>query len=442
MSGSQRFTPTTAIAVVVASMVGTGVFTSLGFQLVDIQSTFVLMLLWLVGGIAALCGALTYAELIASLPRSGGEYNFISRIYHPAMGFVSGWVSITIGFAAPTALAAMTFAAYLSASLADQFEVNRELAAIGLVAILTLAHARSHRASSGFQQWLTLIKIVLIVLFCGLVSWFAESPQPLNLFPDSSDVPIVTGSAFAVSLIYVNYAYTGWNAATYITNEIENPQKNIPLVMIAGTALVMVLYLLLNAVFLYAAPMQAMVGKIEIGVIVAETTFGGKGALVMGFVLSLMLVSTVSAMIMAGPRVLQVIGEDFRMFRWLGRRNSSGVPSLAIYFQSALSILFISTASFESILVFSGFILGINSMFAVMGVFVLRYRKLAVEGATYKTWGYPVTPLIFVGITLWTVTFITISRPLEAGVGVAIVIVGLIFYFVSHRWEAAVKESK
>ncbi|HIG39854.1 MAG: amino acid permease [bacterium] len=436
MNQFRRFSLTTAIAVVVANMVGTGVFTSLGYQLVDIQSEFVLLLLWFVGGIAALCGALTYAELSASLPRSGGEYNFLSRIYHPAMGFVSGWVSITVGFAAPTALAAMTFAAYLSAALAGTIEINREFAAIALVVVLTVVHASSRRASSGFQQWLTFLKIILILLFCAVVSWFAEFPQSLELLPVSSDIPIITGGAFAISLIYVNYAYTGWNAATYIASEIENPQKNVPLVMIVGTVMVMALYLLLNAVFLYAAPMHAMEGKIEIGVIVAETTFGPRGALVMGFVLSLLLISTVSAMIMAGPRVLQVIGEDFRVFSWLGRLNSKGIPALAIYFQSVLSILFISTATFESILVFSGFILGINSLFAVVGVFVLRYRKIAVDHTGYKTIGYPVTPLIYIAITTWTVTFISINRIMEVAVGVAVIVIGLVVYFVSNRWQA------
>jgi len=309
------------------------------------------------------------------------------------------------------------------------------------VVVLTFAHTVSRRTSSGFQQWFTFLKILLILVFCGMVSWFSEFPQQLDLLPDSSDLSIVTGGAFAVSLIYVNYAYTGWNAATYITNEIDNPQKNIPRVMIAGTLLVMALYLLLNAVFLYAAPMHAMEGNIEIGVIVAETTFGPRGALIMGFALSLMLVSTVSAMIMAGPRVLQVIGEDFRVFRLLGKLNDKGVPSIAIYFQSVLSIIFISTATFESILVFSGFILGINSMFAVTGVFVLRYRKIGDQSASYKTWGYPVTPLIYIAITLWTVTFISMSRPLEAGVGVVMVVVGLIAYFISNRWQTASEEA-
>ncbi len=319
MSRKRGFKPGMAIALVIANMVGTGVFTSLGFQLVDIQSIFVLLLLWFVGGIAALSGALTYAELSARMPRSGGEYNFLSQIYHPSMGFISGWISLTVGFAAPTALAAMTFAAYLSAALSDVIEINRELAAISLVVVLTVVHGFSTHASGGIQQWFTVIKVVLIILFCVLVSLFAQVPHEFNLVPVSSDLKLITSGSFAVSLIYVNYAYTGWNAATYITNEVEDPQKNTPLIMVVGTLTVMTLYILLNAVFLYSTPAEAMVGKIEIGLIVAERTFGGTGGVMMGFVLSLMLISTVSAMIMAGPRVLQVIGEDFSIFKWLSK---------------------------------------------------------------------------------------------------------------------------
>ena len=437
MVEQSRFTPKTAMAVVVANMIGTGVFTSLGYQVIDIRSVFVLLLLWLVGGLAALCGALTYAELSASLPRSAGEYHFLDRIYHPAMGFVSGWVSITIGFAAPTALAAMTFAAYLSAALAGEYEINREIAAIALVVLLTVTHGFSRHASGGFQQWFTLAKILLILLFCALISVFVQTPQDIKLIPVADDFALATGSAFAVSLIYVNYAYAGWNAATYISNEIENPRENIPRIMIVGTVTVMILYLLLNAVFLYAVPMAELSGKIEIGVIVAEHTFGSTGAMVMGFGLAILLISTVSAMIMAGPRVLQVIGEDYSVFRFLSVINKRGVPTRAIVSQSLLTIFFISTATFESILVFSGFILGVNSLFAVLGVFVLRHRESKAEPSGYKTWGYPLTPLIYIAITLWTLIFISLNRPMEAGMGFIVVVMGLILYFISKRWQSA-----
>lgn len=438
MHTAHKYKPSTAIAVVVANMVGTGVFTSIGFQIVDIKSSFVLLMLWLVGGIAALCGALTYAELASRLPRSGGEYNFLSQLYHPAVGFVSGWVSLTVGFAAPTALAAMTFAAYFDSSIGHVLPINRMFAALLLVAIITFVHGRNHAASGGLQNWFTVIKIALITLFVISVFTFTSEPQTVNFVPVAGDGALLTSSAFAVSLIYVNYAYTGWNAATYITGEIENPERSVPLVLIGGTAIVIVLYLALNAIFLYAVPMEILEGRIEIGVIVAEQTFGKVGAMLMGGLLSLLLISTVSAMLMAGPRVLQVMGEDFRLFRLLAVKNAGGVPRTAIYTQGALAAVFIVTSTFDSVLVFSGFILGLSSLATVLGIFVLRYRSgadLDSGHPSYRTWAYPLPPLIYIGVMTWTLLFISMNRPLQAGVAVVVVALGFVCYLLTEKYS-------
>ncbi len=437
-ASAHRYTPATAIAVVVANMVGTGVFTSLGFQIVDIKSTFVLLMLWLVGGIAAMCGALTYAELASRLPRSGGEYNFLSRLYHPSVGFVSGWVSLTVGFAAPTALAAMTFAAYFDSALGEHIHLNRTLAAVILVASITFIHGRNHAASGGLQNWFTMIKVLLIAVFVLSVFGTAPQPQEVHLLPVDGDGTLLMSSAFAVSLIYVNYAYTGWNAATYITGEIDRPEHSLPLVLIGGTAIVIALYLALNATFLYAVPLAELEGKIEIGVIVAEHAFGPAGAMLMGGLLSLLLISTVSAMLMAGPRVLQVMGEDFRLFRLLAVKNAGGVPRTAIYTQGGLAIAFIVTSTFDSVLVFSGFILGLSSLATVLGVFVLRIRRGKEEGTqgAYRTWAYPLPPLLYSAIMVWTLCFITVNRPQEAAVAAIVIILGFGSYLLTEKVSA------
>lgn len=433
-----KYTPATAIAVVVANMVGTGVFTSLGYQIIDIKSTFVLLMLWLVGGLAALCGALTYAELASRLPRSGGEYNFLSQLYHPSVGFVSGWVSLTVGFAAPTALAAMTFAAYLDSSISHIISIDRMTAALMLVAVVTFVHGQNHKASGGLQNWFTVLKVLLIAAFVVLVGLTVEAPQEVRLLPSAGDGTLLLSSAFAISLIYVNYAYTGWNAATYIAGEIENPARSLPLVLIGGTAIVILLYLALNAVFLYAVPMAELEGRIEVGVIVAQATFGTGGALVMGGVLSLLLISTVSAMLMAGPRVLQVMGEDFRLFRLLAVRNKSGVPRAAVYTQGCLTIVFIVTSTFESVLVFSGFILGLSSLATVLGVFVLRFKKGADhQPGQYRTWLFPLPPLIYSSIMIWTLGFIAVNRPQEAAVAGIILVLGFVSYLVTEKVSSA-----
>ena len=426
-----KFRYTTVTAVVIANMIGTGVFTSLGFQLLDIRSGFVLLMLWAVGGLAAVCGAMTYAELGAAMPRSGGEYNFLTRIYHPAAGFVSGWVSATIGFAGPTALAAMTFGAYATSIIpGGSSDWLEKLLAAGLVIGVTLVHASSRRNSGGLQLIFTILKVGIIVAFCIIALVLIDTPQPVTFLPVAGDGALLTSGTFAVALIYVSFAYTGWNAATYLSSELERPQQTLPWILMGGTGVVTILYVSLNFVFLYAAPMDAMVGQVEVGYIAAEAAFGDLGGRFTGLVFAMLLVSTVSAMTLAGPRVIQVIGEDFPALKRLAKTNADGIPSTAIFLQSSLALLFIFSSSFESILVFAGFTLALNSFATVLGIFVLRWRQPDLP-RPYRTFLYPLPPFIYLALTGWTLWFVLVSRPAEGLFGIGIMGSGLIFYFLS-----------
>ena len=428
-----KFQYQTVTAVVIANMIGTGVFTSLGFQLLDIQSGFAILLLWALGGLIAVCGSMTYAELGSALPRSGGEYNFLTEIYHPSAGFISGWISATIGFSAPTALAAITFSTYL---LTIFPEINndwlRKIIACSLIVTLAFIHSSDRKSSGGLQMIFTVMKVGVIILFCFGAILFAKNIQPVSFSPNSNDISTIFSGSFAVSLIYVSYAYTGWNAATYLSSEIERPQKYLPLILISGTTIVTVLYILLNFVFLSVAPIEDMQGRIEIGFIAAQSAFGGSVANFTGLVLSLLLISTVSAMTIAGPRVLQVIGEDFKVLNILSSKRKDGIPSTAIYIQSLIAIIFILSSSFESILVFAGFTLALNSFVTVIAVFVLRSKQPNLP-RPYKTFGYPFTPLIYLALTGWTLYFVIINRPIEVLFSLGIILSGLIFYYFSNR---------
>lgn len=429
---AKKFRFPTVTAVVIANMIGTGVFTSLGFQLLDIQSGFVILMLWALGGLIAVCGAMTYAELGAAMPRSGGEYNFLTRIYHPAAGFVSGWTSATIGFAGPTALAAMTFAAYATPILPGDTPPWLENAlAAGLIVILTFVHGSSRRSSGGVQVVFTILKVAVILLFCFAAIALVDPPQPVKFTPSGGDGALMISGAFAVSLIYVSYAYTGWNAATYLSSELENPQQTLPWILLTGTMVVTVLYVALNYVFLLAAPIDSMQGEVEVGFIAARFAFGETGGQFTGLVLALLLVSTVSAMTLAGPRVLQVIGEDFKALSALSRTNDDGIPVTAIYVQSALAILFVMSSTFESVLVFAGFTLALNSFATVMGVFVLRWKQPELE-RPYRTFLYPLPPLIYLGLTGWTLWFVLMNRPVEGLFGLGIIGSGLVVYIISR----------
>ncbi len=431
-----KFKPSVAAAIVIANMIGTGVFTSLGFQLLEIQSGFVILMLWAVGGLSALCGALCYAELGAALPRSGGEYNFLSQIYHPMAGFISGWVSATVGFAAPTALAALTFGSYFSSAFPA---LSPLWLATGLVVFLTAIHCTSHASSGGLQSILTAMKLLLIVGFSVLALSMVDSPQPVLFTPVAGDGALLLGGSFAVSLIFVNYAYSGWNAATYISGELQNPKKHLPIILVSSTVLVALCYILLNYVFMSTAPIDALAGKVEVGYVAAQYAFGETGATVMGVLLALLLISTVSAMIVAGPRVLHAIGQDFPAFKELGVTNADGVPARAILLQCVVTLLFLWTSSFESILIFAGATMALNTFFAVLGVFVLRWTQPDLE-RPYKTWLYPLPPILFLGITGWTLVYTVAQRPVEALMCAGIIVSGALFYTLSvglgHRRQA------
>src|SRR6267154_3942820 len=227
-----------ASAIVVADMIGVGVFTSLGFQVKDIPSGFSILLLWAVGGIVALCGVFSYSELGAMFPRSSGEYNFLSRAFHPGFGFVAGWVSATVGFAAPVALAAMAFGEYGKSVVPDAPPLAL---AIGVVWLVSLVQLTGVRHSSSFQLIATILKVVLITAFL-VAGFMIAAPQPVSFAPSSSDFGHVVSAPFAISLVFVMYSFSGWNAATYIIGEMRQPERNVPRAMLAGTLIVVVLY--------------------------------------------------------------------------------------------------------------------------------------------------------------------------------------------------------
>ena len=423
-----KISRTTGVAIVVANMVGTGVFTSLGFQVVDIQSGFALLMLWAVGGLIALCGALSYGELAAAMPRSGGEYHFLSRIYHPAVGFLSGWVSATVGFAAPTALAAMALGKYAKSVWPA---LQPEWLSVGVVLAFTAVHAMSRQLGSRLQVAVTAIKVLVLVAFIG-AGLLAAIPQPIPFMPTAVGWREVLSPAFAVSLVYVSYAYSGWNAAVYLTGEVADPQQNLPRILLIGTAAVLLLYIGLNFVFLYSTPIDKLKGQVEVGFVAATQIFGPIGGRLMGGIIAVLLLSTISSMIFAGPRVVQVMGEDLPTLGGLSKLSAAGIPVRATLFQTALTLLFIVTSTFEQVLLYAGFVLSLFTFLTVLGLFVLRVRQPELP-RPYRAWGYPLTPLLFLLLNAWTLWFIVHDKPMESLYGLLTVFVGLLVYFVSLR---------
>ncbi len=418
----------TALALAVADMIGTGVFTSLGFQVRDIPSGFSLLMLWIVGGVVALCGALSYAELAAAFPRSGGEYNFLSRSFHAAAGFTAGWISATVGFAAPVALAAIAFGQYFAGVVPGAPVLGL---GVGVTILVTLVHLRGIHRGSVLQNISTLVKLVLIaVLIVAGFVW--GKPQNISFAPSAADAAYITGTPFALSLVFVLYAYSGWNAATYIAGEVKDPHQNLPRSIVAALLIVSCLYVGLNAVFLYTTPIEELAGQLDVGLIAGRHIFGEAGGRLVAALICIGLVSSISAMMWIGPRVTMVMGEDIPLLRIFSRTSANGVPVRAMLFQLAATAALMLTRSFEAVLDFIQFSLTFSSFLTVLGVIVLRYRQPNLP-RPYRAWGYPVTPFIFLAVTFFVLAHLATDRPLQSLASFCTMLAGLILYAISVK---------
>jgi basic amino acid/polyamine antiporter, APA family len=421
-----KITWLTATSIVVADMVGVGVFTSLGFQVKDITSGFALLALWIVGGVVAMCGAICYAELALMFPRSSGEYNFLRRIYHPAFGFMAGFLSATVGFAAPTALAAMAFGSYFKSIIPG---VDPLLPGLAVVWIISFVQLRGTTYGSAFHNVWTALKLLLIVgfLVAGLVF---GNREPISFAPSSADVSFLTSMPFAISLVFVMYSYSGWNAATYIIGEIQDPNRSLPRALFLGTLIVIGLYVCLNAVFLAVTPIQELAGQIDVAMIAGTHLFGEFGGRIVGMLICLGLVSSISAMMWIGPRVTMTMGEDVPLLRAFSRRSAKGVPANAIIFQLAVATILLASRSFEAVLAFIQFSLTFCSFFTVLGVIKMRITHPNMP-RPYRAWGYPVTPIVFLSVMLWMMYYLIIDKPMESLAGFAMMLSGVAIYALS-----------
>ncbi|MFL3005778.1 MAG: APC family permease [Candidatus Neomarinimicrobiota bacterium] len=418
----------TAASFIIASMIGTGVFTSLGYQLVDIQSIFPLIMLWVVGGIIALCGALSYSELATIYPRSGGEYHLLSIIIHPSIGFAAGIVSATVGFTAPSVLASMALGNYLSPLI--PFIDPIIIALVVIISIHTL-HMTNFRWGIIFQDSFTLVKIGLIIFFI-IFGFFVENNEQISIIPSIGDIKIILSPEFAISLIWVSYAYTGWNSSVYIAGEIEDPKVNIPKSMIVATMFVTALYILLNYIFLYTTPIDLMVGKVEVGYIAGQQIFGRFGGKLISLGISILLLSTVSSYVYIGPRIMHAMGEDHAVLGILSSKNAIGIPIKSFWIQLIISIIFILTSTFEQVLLYAGISLIITTVFTVIALFVLRITEPNLN-RRYKVVGFPIIPILYLMLNGWILYFSFQRAFIESVIGCVIFIIGVVLYFISRK---------
>ena len=411
-----------AVALVVASMIGTGVFTTSGFLLGDLGSADTVLAAWAVGGVIAALGALSYGALARRIPESGGEYLFLSRTLHPSAGFLAGWISLLVGFSAPMAAAAMAFGEYTKTWLPGW---NPRATGTALLVGLSVLHAVRVEPGAWVQNVAVVLKAVLIAVFIGLAC--GRLPAPGVVAAVAGAGPGVWSPAFAVSLVWVSFSYAGWNAAIYVGGEIRDAERNLPRALLAGALLVTALYLGLNFVFLRAVPAADLVGKLEVGRIAAQALGGPVWAEAVTALVALGLLTSVSSMVMAGPRVYARMAADGYLPAWLG--CAEGAPRAAIGFQLVVALVMLWTATYERLLTYIGFTLSLSTAATVVGLMRLRRR----EGASLRVPGWPWVPGLFVASVLWMAVFSVARRPLESGLGLATLGAGWLAWWVGWR---------
>ena len=449
MGADNKYSKSAALSMVVANMIGVGVFSAIGFQVIPIEKggipdNFAILLVWLIGGLISLCGAFVYAEIATTLKQNGGEYTFLSKLYHPSLGFASGWISLIVGFSGAIASTGLAIGKYSGPALG--FDPSSHIYFFGMpltyqkivgcvvILIISIFHLRSVKISGLLQTILTGFKVLLLIIFC-LAPFFIGYRDGISFFEKfSPSFSIIYSLPFASALVWVMYAYSGWNSAAYIAGSIKKPNKSIPFVLILGVLLVTFIYVLLNASFLFFCTFEQMMYQEDVGNIVSIELFGLRAGTVFAGFFSLALLSTMSAMVIAGPKVSEQVGNDFLFFSKLSKKSKGGSPVFAILLQAFISILLVLFSSFQELIETLGITLAFFSLLTVFGVFILR-KKYSAHERPVKTIGYPITPLIFISMILWMIVSFAIEDPMKIWYSVVAIVPGFIIYFLIEKNE-------
>jgi len=434
-----------ATNIVIANMIGAGIFTTSGLLMTGLNNPILMLALWIVGGIIALFGALSYGELGAAMPGAGGEYLFLSRLYHPIFGFLSGWVSFLVGFSAPIAASALGFSEYFSRAVPGfpawfensgimGPELTKKFLAVAVIIIFTFIHYRGIKYGAKIQNVLTLLKITLIVVL--LIAGFSSGNGTLTNFSEGGKVMsgLAGWKTIGLSLMWIMFAYSGWNASTYLGAEIKNPSKILPRSLIYGTIIVIVLYLAINILYVYSIRPEEMKDVISVGGLAMGNLFGKPAEILFSLLIAFALFSSLSAFIIIGPRVYYSMAKDGLFFKSVAKIHSRfQVPSNSILLQCLIAVILALSGTFEQVLTYMGFALGIFPVLTIAGVFKMRKNN----PQALKLPGYPFTQIIYliVGIMILVLSFL--ERPMESSIASLTVIVGIpAYYFFKKTTQA------
>ncbi|MDP3915870.1 MAG: amino acid permease [Bacteroidota bacterium] len=430
-----------ATNIVVANMIGAGIFTTSGLLMAGLNNPLLMLALWVVGGVIALCGALSYGELGAAMPGAGGEYLFLSKLYHPLFGFLSGWVSFVVGFSAPIAASAMGFSEYFCRALPSipgwfestgimNQDVTRTFLSVSVILIFTFIHYRGIKTGALIQNILTLLKVALIVFL--LLAGFLSGNGDISNFSTGGGITSGFGGwkTIGLSLMWIMFAYSGWNASTYLGAEIKNPSKILPRSLIAGAGIVMLLYLGLNVLYIYSINPDEMKGVISIGGLAMGNLFGKSADTLFSLLIAFALFSSLSAFIIIGPRVYYSMAKDGLFFKSVANIHPKfQVPSNSIVLQAVIAIILTLSGTFEQILTYMGFALGIFPILTVIGILKLRKE----QPAAIKMAGFPFTQIIYVTTGVGILVLAYLERPVESSIALLTVITGIPAYYIFKR---------
>ncbi len=408
-----------ATALVISNMVGTGIFTGTGYLAGELGSPSLVLWIWVVGGICAFLGAICYSELGINFPSSGGEYVYLTRAFGPTWGFMTGWASFFAGFSAPIAAAALAFSEYLGHFFPAVLQQNARVIAgsgdwtlrlggaqalaCGLVAVFTVLNIFGVHRVARVQNVLTGMKILVLLLFIGLGFIAGQGSFEHFSMSTARDAPTSLSAQFAVSLVFVYVAYSGWNAATYVAEELRQPARTLPMALGIGTALVMALYLALNLVFIYAAPVEQLSGHEAVGAFAASRLFGPEAAGIFAGLMALSLLSTVNAMFTVGPRVYYAMAGNGAFPAIAGKVHPRFHTPVAAIVAQAICTMLMTLTPFLQLMQYIGITLNLFAAISVASLFVFR-RRAGWQKLRIVSFCYPLFPVLFILVAAW-VTF-------------------------------------
>jgi APA family basic amino acid/polyamine antiporter len=430
-------------------MVGTGIFTTTGFLAGDLGRPSLVLAVWLAGAIVAVAGCLSYAELGVNFPFSGGDYVFVREAWGQGWGFLSGWISFFAGFAAPVAAGALAFSEYLGHFFPALPTASRiwvlpapfawlhlgagQFVALGVIVFFTLVNILGLRLAANLQTFLTALKVGVLGVFLALAFTVGHGDWSNFSLAATRTSSHSVSAQFAVSLIFVMFAYSGWNAATYVAEEMRTPERTLPAALLVGTGIVALFYLGLNVAFVYALPLESLKGVVRVGAASATALFGARiGGLFSG-IMAMAVLSCVSAMVIVGPRVYYAMAQDGCFFRAAARVHPRWhTPAQAVVYQAVASGVMVLTGTFERLIYYIGFALIFFAALATAGLFRMR-RRPGWKRLPMVSWGYPLVPAVFVGASLWMLTYTLFLRPTESLLGLFTMACGGVLYHWKFR---------